>query len=102
MKGVTFMRLLNPIIVKCNHCKAVLNISVDLECISSCERSMGEEIGYEGIIHDNCPNCGNEIKVNLLVWEYPVGAINYQEEECEGAVIIQGPVYDPFSYDDFW
>ena len=57
---------------------------------------------YKGIIDDNCPNCGNEIKVNLYVWEYPVGAINYQEEECEGANIIQGPEYDPFSYDDFW
>lgn len=96
------MRLLHPIVVKCKHCNTLLRITVDLECVSSEERSMGAEFAYEGIIYDNCPNCGNEIEVNLYVWEYPVGAVNYQEEECSGAIMIQGPEYDPFELDDIW
>ena len=92
------MRLMKPILVKCKCCKANLNITVDLECVSSYERSMGEEVEYDGVLYDNCPNCGNKIKVNLYVWEYPAGAINYQEEECEGVDIIHEPEYDPFEY----
>ena len=96
------MRLLHPLVVKCKSCNALLRIAVDLECVSSEERSMGAELAYEGIVYDNCPNCGNEIEVNLYVWEYPVGAVNYQEEECNGAIIIEGPEYDPFDSDDTW
>ena len=96
------MRLLHPIVIKCNRCNALLKISVDLECVSSEERSMGTEYAYEGILYDCCPNCGNDIEVNLYVWEYPVCAVNYQEEDCKGAIILQGPEYDPFDSDDIW
>ncbi len=96
------MILLHPIIVRCKKCNAVLNINVDLECISSCERSMGEEFEFEGIMDDNCPNCDNEIHLNLYVSEYPVGVVNYQEEKCYGGVILEGPEYDPFGYDDYY
>ena len=96
------MRLLHPIIVKCKKCNVLLNVTIDLECVSSCERSMGEEFEFEGIMEDKCPNCGNDIHLNLSVWEYPVGAVNYQEEECYGGVIVEGPEYDPFENDDFY
>ena len=50
---------------------------------------------------NRCPNCGNEFVLELNVWEYPVGAINYQDENCEGAEIVEGLEYNPFDYDDF-
>lgn len=96
------MKLLHPIIVKCQRCKTLLNIEIDLECVSSYERSMGEEYEYEGVMFDNCPNCGKQINLNLYVWEYPVGVVNYQEEECDGAAIISGPEYTSLEYDDFY
>lgn len=42
------MRLLHPIVIKCNRCNALLKISTDLECVSSEERGMGAEYAYEG------------------------------------------------------
>lgn len=61
----------------------------------------GTECQYEGIIEDTCPNCGNSIFINLSVWEYPVGVVNYQEETIEGDEILEGLDYKPFESDDF-
>lgn len=96
------MKLLHPIKVRCNNCNEILNINVDMECVSSYERSMGTEYEFEGALNDECPNCGNGISISLSVWEYPIGTVNYQEEECDGALIVSGPDYDPFEYDDMF
>ena len=42
------------------------------------------------------------VSISLSVWEYPIGAVNYQEEECDGALIVSHPEYDPFEYDDMF
>ena len=96
------MKLLHSILVECEECKELFSVNTDLDCVSVCERSMGAESAYEGHIESDCPRCGNQVNVNLFVWEYPVGSVNYQEEDVDGATIIEGPDYDPFEYDDIW
>ena len=99
-EGGALMRLAHPLIVQCNNCARQLEVYADMECVCSEERSMGKEFTYESIIEDVCPNCGNSIRIQLTVWEYPICSVNYQEEKCSGAEIIEGPEYNPFDYDD--
>ncbi len=95
------MKMIKPIVIQCNNCNEVIEVDVDLECVSTEERSMGEELQYNGIMEDVCPICGNQIEINLSVWEYPVGAINYYEEQCHGGEILEGAIYDPYESDDY-
>lgn len=95
------MKLVNPVLIQCKECGTLIEVDTDMECVDSQERSMGNELMFNGEVYDNCPNCDNEFVLELNVWEYPVGAINYQEEHCEGADIVEGPYYNPFDYDDF-
>ena len=82
IEGGASMKLAHPLIVQCNNCARQLEIYADMECVCSEERSMGEELTYESIIDDVCPNCGNSIRIHLTVWEYPICSVNYQEEKC--------------------
>ena len=93
------MKLANPLIIKCLCCNEIIEVETELECISSNERSMGYECEYESIIEDSCPNCENSISLRLSVWEYPLGAICFQEEDIQGAELLDGPEYNPFDSD---
>ena len=62
------------------------------------DRPMGTEVYYSSLIEDECPKCGNDIKIDLEVWEYPLGAVEHQQELYDGVEIIQRPEYDPFDY----
>lgn len=95
------MKLIKPILVQCNKCNNVKEVDAYLELIDSEERQMGSEDFYSSEIEDECPNCGNYEKIILNVWEYPMGAINNQEEKYEGVNIIETPEYDPSENDDF-
>lgn len=95
------MKLIKPLVVQCEECNEIIEVYVDLECVSTDERQMGAEYQYEGIVEDNCPKCDNSIYINLSVWEYPEGAINDQDEIIEGAELLEGPDYDPFESDVF-
>ena len=75
------MKLTKPLVVQCEDCKEIIEVSVDLECIATDERSMGTEFQYEGIVEDTCPSHGNYIHINLSVWEYSVGAVNYKTKQ---------------------
>lgn len=90
------MRLNRPFIIQCKNCKDIIEIDMDVEAVDFYERSMGTEIEFEGDIEDRCPCCGNSIQIKISVWEYPVGAVNYQSETIEGAVILEDPEFDPF------
>lgn len=93
------MKLEHPLIIKCKYCTEIIEVETTLECIFSNERSMGFECEYESIIEDLCPSCQNPIYLRLSVWEYPLGAINFHEEQLQGADIIDGPKYTPFDSD---
>ena len=95
------MRIVKPAVVQCKKCFEIIEIDADLNVVESDEKSMGQEIGYSSEVEDECPVCGNMIKIKMDVWEYPIGLIDYQEEQCSGAELLEQPVYDPFEEDDF-
>ena len=91
----------DDLIVKCHVCNSI-NV-IDSESLEeetfSYENPMGEEIEHSFNGEWQCDECGNEIKYTLKVYEYPVGAINYKEYECEGGLFVEEPVVN-FDYKD--
>jgi hypothetical protein len=51
------------------------------------DRGMGYEMEYDSQESCECPNCQNQIDLTLHVWEYPMGAFNYQDIDIEGGEI---------------
>ncbi len=79
-----------------------VELTVDLKCSKG--HQFSETICYGGVVSSNkremsteymhvwnnedirCPKCGEEITVELEVWEYPVGMLNFasfQNSDCE-------------------
>lgn len=83
------------IILKCDKCDYEFDIysdelNYDWEEEGEYERGMGVEkecVSYE---YCRCPHCESQIDLMLSVWEYPLGAFNYQSIEAEGAEVIKG------------
>lgn len=78
---------------KCDSCGKIhsyhkSDFNLDFDCIESSERSMGIENHYEAIEVFDC-ECGNQITVNFEVWEYPIGAHNYDSLTVEGGEILE-------------
>lgn len=92
------MRLKGPLVVQCKKCNEVIEVSADLELVDAEDRPMGTKVYYSSVIEDECPKCGNDIKINLEVWEYPLGAVEHQQEFYDGVEMIRHPEYDPFDY----
>lgn len=52
-------------------------ISDDTECVNTDELNMGAQNQYEIDVHGECPSCNCKYHVTGELWEYPVGAYNY-------------------------
>lgn len=81
--------------VTCNKCGKQHNFSaddVDFNATSSSERQMGPENGYAWECTFVCDGCENEIEYE--VWEYPVGAFNYDQVEIKGGTEVNRFGYD--------
>lgn len=87
------MKIIKPLLVKCDECDEIIEVDADMDCVSEDERQMGIEYEYEGIVEEVCPNCGNELNIKISAWEYPEGALNYNETEVVGAEIIEEPKF---------
>lgn len=90
----------DAMIVCCNHCKKMVKFEEDEFCFDWedngwSELEMGTETEWESNEYCKCPECGCDIDFKLHVWEYPVGAINNTEVECDGATVIR-----PIKLDD--
>lgn len=84
----------NRMILKCKSCGCEFMVAesemyLDWEPNGSYERSMGEEREYEAVDSVSCPHCHRDIVVTMRVWEYPVGAFNYQSTATDGAEVIK-------------
>ncbi len=90
------MKLSKPLLIKCNTCQEIIEVDTDLILVSSYERQMGPETEYEGVVEDFCPNCNNPIYIQILAWEYPIGALNYTRTTSDGAKIIQDASFSIF------
>ena len=74
--------------ISCPYCGAENNMDFSDECESfSEERQMGPQITYTFDFPDcECEECGRTFRVAGSIWEYPVGAYNYEDidvEKCE-------------------
>lgn len=72
---------------RCGKCNEYFDVEWDVDYIDSNERNMGEECEYRGENEFECPKCNNIIHGELIVYEYPVGCLNYKKIES---------VYDSF------
>lgn len=78
---------------KCDSCGRIHSyhkseFDLDFDCIEISERSMGNENHYEATEVFDC-ECGNQIEANFEVWEYPVGAHNYDSVTLEGGELLE-------------
>lgn len=65
--------------------------SLNWEIVDTTERKMGAENTYESIVEVDC-HCGNPIRIEITVWEYPIGCLNNGPEyRISGANIISEP-----------
>lgn len=84
----------DSMIVCCNHCKKMVKFEenefcFDWEEVGWSELEMGTKTEWESNEYCNCPECGSAIDFTLHVWEYPIGAINNTEVECDDAIVIR-------------
>jgi len=77
--------------IQCDDCQKVHQVDgkkIDFEQVDSDERQMGAEITYEGNIEIQC-DCGKNIEVNHLFWEYPEGVENHKETQVSGGAVVE-------------
>lgn len=84
------------IIIKCAKCGHEFEcwsdeLDLDWDCGTTEDRSMGEEIGWQAEGSICCPECDEQIDVTIDAYEYPVGAFNYGEIDCNNGVILNKP-----------
>ena len=101
------LNLKNDLIIQCNKCGSICVIdryTLDI-CTHSYERNMGDEVEYVFSGECNCEECGNHMQYTIRAYEYPAGALNYDNYESEGCTFLQEPSievnYFEFDYNDY-
>ena len=66
---------------------------------------MGNEIHYQTDDTVECFNCGKETYLTFDIWEYPIGAHNFDDIYIDEGKIIQSPgfvdyFWDKYDYDE--
>ena len=57
------------------------------------ERSRGDEINWHADAFIQCSHCNEDLNIEIDVYEYPVGAFNYGEINCDNGEIIKSPCF---------
>ena len=85
--------LAGELIIKCLDCGAEYRIDIDSldEETLAYERNMGDEIEHDFYGECQCEDCGNVMRFTIKAFEYPVGALNYCDEENDGCKILESP-----------
>lgn len=97
------MQVSNNFFVKCNECNHVTWVETDsLECdTSTYERGMGAEIEYIFSGEICCEKCNSWISFSIRGYEYPVGAFNFSDCECNGGDFVNKPAAEiEYEFDD--
>ena len=97
----------DDLIYKCGICHKkntvpINELYLDFECVGGSERSMGEENQYKTEENLECSFCGNKINLLIEIWEYPVGAHNYDEISIDNGEIIQSPDFVSYFWDIYY
>ena len=85
--------LAGELIIKCLDCGAEYRIHIDSldEETFAYERNMGDEVEHDFYGECQCEDCGNVMRFTIKAFEYPVGALNYCDEESDGCEILESP-----------
>ena len=85
--------LVGKLVIRCDGCCAQYNIDLDSleEVCNTYERKMGAEVEYNFNGEYQCESCGNRMQYILRAYEYPVGALDYHDEESSGCEILESP-----------
>lgn len=80
------------LLLRCNHCKELSDFDGDdffyeWEGGEVDERGMGPESEYISEETLQCKHCDQQFDIKFHVWEYPMGAFNYQDIEVDGATV---------------
>lgn len=91
----------DAILIRCNNCGELFSfdaddMNFDWEGSVVDDRGMGYEMEYDSQETCECPNCQSQIDLTLRVWEYPMGAFNYQDIDIEG-----GEIDTPFNLEPY-
>ena len=80
MDGISLKRAID-----CPYCGAENNMDFADNCDTSCEeRQMGPQVEYSFDWEDcDCEYCGKRFRVHGSIWEYPIGAYNYEDIDVE-------------------
>lgn len=83
-------------IVQCLGCKLIHRLSgneLTFDKVSSDERQMGVENCHQAEIEITC-DCGQDFTVEVVCWEYPVGALNNVDISVSNCVIVVDPEFN--------
>ena len=83
--------------IKCNVCNSHNkfnnnDLNIDFSAQYSSEENMGTEIQYVSVSDMFCHNCLFDLSLELNIWEYPVGVLNFKSEKVIGGTLIS--IYD--------
>lgn len=85
------MNVKNPFTIKCNNCGKIADIRVDIKCVSSYNRRLGDELEYSGVYNGCCPFCSSDITVEIDAWEYPHGHLDQFIINTQGGSYLDNP-----------
>lgn len=94
-----------PIYIKCDQCRLITEVDPDSLMYEtySYERSMGEEIEYIFQGDYECEKCHQCIQFSIRGYEYPVGAFNFSDSECDHGEFVDEPnVHIEYEFDDYY
>lgn len=85
--------LTGRLIIRCDDCGSKYEIDRESLDEESCayERSMGDEIEYDFYGEHQCDSCGNLMRFCIKIFEYPIGMIDFTDEEGNGCDILEAP-----------
>lgn len=97
------MHISKDFYIKCNKCGYVTLVETDcLECDTvTYDRAMGEEIEYNFYGEICCEKCKSWIDFSIRGYEYPVGAFNFSDCDCNGGKFVEKPTVEiRYEFDD--
>lgn len=90
------IRISNNFYIRCDKCGNITQIAaddLDYETFVY-DRPMGEEIEYDFRGEICCDECHSWIDFSIRGYEYPVGAFNFSDSECNGGSFVDEPVVE--------
>lgn len=88
------MKILSDPVIKCNCCGCDMRIPIDLidyDTFPIEESNMGMRQQHNFSFSGSCMQCNNAFYFMIIGYEYPVGAIEYQDSECKGCTFVYKP-----------